>query len=100
MCIRDRYHRVYEILNQSPFAHIISTKQIGTYTVNNPLLLAITEQVESGETIQWDKFWEQFSSSFQEGTYAYQKMIEYVPPHQNLGAAFIQAFRNNYNLLD
>ncbi|MBL6875793.1 MAG: hypothetical protein ISR01_03285 [Chitinophagales bacterium] len=94
------YHSVYEILNQSPFAHIISTKQIGTYTVNNPLLLAITEQVESGETIQWDKFWEQFSSSFQEGTYAYQKMIEYVPPHQNLGAAFIQAFRNNYTLLD
>ena len=92
------YHRVSEILNQSPFAHIISTKQIGTYTVNNPLLLAIAKQVESGGTIQWNEFWEQFSSSFQEGTYAYQKMIEYVPPHQNLGATFIQAFRKNLQL--
>lgn len=89
------YHQVSEILNRSPEAHIISTKQIGTYTVNNPLIYQLVEEVDTASIIYWEKFWKKLGDEFEPDTYGFQKFQEYVPPHQNLGAAFIQAYRQN-----
>ena len=88
------YHQVTDILTKSPSAHIISTKQIGTFTVNNPLIYKLAQNVDAGQPIKWDEFWLNLSKKFTKNSYAHDKFAEYVPPHQNLGAAFIQAYRS------
>ena len=91
------YNQVLTILNKAPNAHIISTKQIGSYSVNNPLLYQLATMVNIGEEIYWDKFWEKLSLTLSNNSAAKQRFEEYIAPHQNLGAAFIQAYRKNLN---
>ncbi len=87
------YHQVLDILNEAPQAQIIATKQIGSFTVNDPLIFNLVSNINQGEEINWEKFWLAFGKQFTKGSYAYNKFIEYVPPYKNLGAGFIQAYR-------
>lgn len=86
------YHQILNILEKAPDAQIIATKQVGSYTVNNPLVLDIAEWIRQGKNIEWEVFWKQFSNTIQAG-YAKEKLNEYIPPHKNLGAAFIKAYK-------
>ncbi|MEZ4916131.1 MAG: hypothetical protein R2836_04010 [Chitinophagales bacterium] len=86
------YHQILNILEKAPDAQIIATKQVGSYTINNPLVLDIAEWVRQGKNIEWEAFWKDFSDSIQSG-YAKEKLDEYIPPHKNLGAAFIKAYK-------
>lgn len=91
------YKQVVDVLNKAPNAHIISTKQIGSYSVNNPILYQLANMVNKGEEIYWDQFWKTLAIKLKYNTYATERFKEYVPPHQNLGAAFIQAYRQHLN---
>lgn len=91
------YNQVLNILNQSPMAQIISTKQIGSYSVNNPLVYQLASQVNEGKNLNWESFWDELATSFTKGSYAHKKFEEYIPPHKNLGATFIQAYREIVN---
>lgn len=86
------YHQILNILDKAPDAQIIATKQVGSYTINNPLVLNIAEWIRQGKSVKWETFWKEFSNSIQQG-YAKEKLDEYIPPHKNLGAAFIKAYR-------
>ena len=88
------YHQVLDILNHAPQAQIIATKQIGSFTVNDPLIFQLVSDINNGKEIDWEIFWAILSKKFPKGSYAHDKFIEYVPPYQNLGAGFIQAYRN------
>ena len=88
------YHNLTDVLEHSPTAHIISSKQIGTLKINNPLSFALAEEMRKGNDIVWDDIWKRVDQNFAPGTYAQEKFDEYIPPNKNLGALFIQAYNN------
>ena len=86
------YHNLNDVLDRSPHAQIISSKQIGTLKVNNPLTLSLAEAIRGGSDIDWPMLWSDVDDYFAPGSYAQEKFDDYVPPHENLGAIFIQAY--------
>lgn len=87
------YHNLSEVLDRSPNVHIISTKQIGTMFVNNPLIKIIATNLRDGKDLQWVDIWNSLEQAVKKDTYANSKFQDYIPPHRNLGAIFMQAFR-------
>jgi hypothetical protein len=86
------YNNINEVLNRSSNCHIISSKQIGTMSVNNPLLFIIAEVVRSNKDLDWNYIWFELYEKVKNNKYAFEKFQDYVPPHKNLGAIFIQAY--------
>lgn len=82
------YYKISELLVRSPNAQILSTKQVGTMGINDPMLKTIHELLRTDQNIDWPKFWSQ-----QELKYRGSKDFKmYIPPHKNNGALFINAF--------
>ncbi len=82
------YRMIHDILEKAPDAHIIGTKQIADAPVNNPFLKLIMEKLRNGNDIEWIPFWKEL------GKLVTDKIFEdYVPPHKNLGALFIKAYK-------
>ncbi len=87
------YQNLAKILNVNEDAHIISTKQVGSYSVNEPILRALNEDIRNGRNIEWIPVWQQITASVKNDPKANELMKDYVPPHKNLGAIFIKAYR-------
>jgi hypothetical protein len=82
------YRMIHDILEKAPDAHIIGTKQIADAPVNNPFLKLIMEKLRGGSNIEWIPFWKEL------GKMVTDKIFDdYVPPHKNLGALFIKAYK-------
>jgi hypothetical protein len=86
------YNNLNEVLTICKDAHIISSKQVGTKTVNEPILQAINNQLVAGRDIDWIGMWTELSARFTSGA-AKEKFDDYIPPYKNLGAIFIKAYR-------
>lgn len=89
------YNNLSEVLNISSDAHIISSKQVGTKTVNEPILKAMNDILLSGHNIEWLPMWRDLSRQFNGGSR--EKFDDYIPPYKNLGAIFIKAYRRAIN---
>lgn len=87
------YQNLAKILNVNEDAHIISTKQVGSYSVNEPILRALNDDIRNGRNIEWIPVWQQITASVKNDPKANELMKDYVPPHKNLGAIFIKAYR-------
>ncbi len=87
------YNNLSEVLKISEDAHIISSKQVGTKTVNEPILRAINNTLLAGKDIDWLSMWRELETSFQKDPAAREKFDDYIPPYKNLGAIFIKAYR-------
>ncbi|MCZ2222587.1 MAG: hypothetical protein LC122_03040 [Chitinophagales bacterium] len=84
------YQRLNEVLEICPEAHIISTKQTGTGTVNINLINSIVNTLRQNKNLNWSAIWKNLDNQF---TGAKKESFEdYVPPHKNLGAIFIMAY--------
>jgi hypothetical protein len=90
------YNNLNEVLTISNDAHIISSKQVGTKTVNEPILREINNALLAGRDIEWLPMWKKLSKEFVTKD-AKDKFNEYVPPYKNLGALFIKAYRRAIN---
>ena len=86
------YHNLTQVIDRSPKVHIISSKQIGTVLVNNPLLYSISESIRKGENVDWANIWETVGNQLKNQKKANEKFQDYIPPHKNLGAIFLQAY--------
>jgi len=86
------YHNIHEVLSRSDNVHIISSKQIGTMGVNNPLLFHIAETVREGKDLVWSDVWTKTEKTIAKNLDAIEKFRDYVPPDKNLGAIFLQAY--------
>ncbi len=86
------YHNISEVIKRAPSAHIISSKQIGTYTVNNSLLVEISKSISQNNQLNWTPLWNNLDKKLKGSGQSYERFLEYVPPHKNMGALFIQAF--------
>jgi len=82
------YNMIHDILEKAPDAHIIGTKQIADAPVNNPFFKLLAETVRIGKPVEWIPFWQELDKMVT------NKIFEdYVPPHKNLGAIFIKAYK-------
>lgn len=91
------YHNLSIVLDHSPDAHIISSKQTGTMAVNEPIIKEINTQLLAGDDINWISMWKQLDGYFDKKKDVKDKFSDYVPPYKNLGAIFIKAYRRVYN---
>lgn len=88
------YNNLNDVLTVCPDAHIISSKQVGTKTVNEPILQAINNNLVAGHNIDWINLWRGLGSRFQDAA-SKEKFDDYIPPYKNLGAIFIRAYRRS-----
>jgi hypothetical protein len=88
------YNNLSEVLSISPDAHIISSKQVGTKSVNEPILQAINNNLLSGSNIDWLPIWKSLTEKFRKDPVARERFDDYIPPYKNLGVIFIKAYRN------
>ncbi|MEI8278907.1 MAG: hypothetical protein WCG87_04030 [Bacteroidota bacterium] len=88
------YHNLALVLDRSHDAHIISSKQVGTMSVNDPIVKAINDQLLVGNDVNWISIWKDLSNYFESKPAIRDKFNDYVPPHKNLGAIFIKAYRH------
>jgi len=87
------YNNLSEVLKRSEDAHIISSKQVGTKTVNEPILEAINNTLVAGKDIDWLPMWRELEARFRNDPAGKEKFDDYIPPYKNLGAIFIKAYR-------
>lgn len=86
------YHSISSILERSPDAGIVSSKQIGTLFVNNPMLKLMAEYIRQGKDLDWQKIWSELDVTLKGNAKAYERFLDYIPPHKNLGAIFIKSY--------
>jgi hypothetical protein len=82
------YYLIHDILEHSPDAHIITSKQIGKTAVNQPFFNLLMEKARNGSNIDWIPFWEELEKKVR-----VEGFEDYIPPYKNLGAIFIKAYK-------
>lgn len=88
------YQNLDSILTYAPEAHIISTKQTGAMNVNKPIIDALDNTLREGKNIDWRQMWSGLQSQFSRAPLEVKETFEdYIPPHKNLGALFIKAYK-------
>lgn len=87
------YQNLNAVLQICPDAQIVSSKEVGSRLVNEPVLKLINESLLFQEEIDWIGLWNTLGKQF-EGSEAQERFENYIPPHKNLGALFIKAFTN------
>ncbi|NIG51964.1 hypothetical protein [Chitinophaga sp. Cy-1792] len=87
------YHNLAVVLQKAPDAHIISSKQVGTRFVNEPIIRSLEDVILSGKNIDWVQMWAGLAKKFAGDARNKELFSDYVPPHKNLGAIFIKAYR-------
>lgn len=88
------YHNLAKVLDASPDANIISSKQVGAYRVNTPIINTVNKALLSGNDVNWIEIWNDLSRYFAaQGAVTNDLFSDYVPPNKNLGAIFIKAYR-------
>lgn len=89
------YQNLAGVLNRSPNAHIVSSKQTGTMGVNDEILRSLNNTLIEGQDVNWISIWQGLEVYFNKKKEAAEKdkFSDYVPPYKNLGAIFIKAYR-------
>ncbi len=88
------YQNLDSILTYAPEAHIISTKQTGAMNVNKPIIDAMDNTLREGKNIDWRQMWSTLQTQFNKAPLEVRETFEdYIPPHKNLGALFIKAYK-------
>ncbi|MBL7766072.1 MAG: hypothetical protein JNJ58_08270 [Chitinophagaceae bacterium] len=86
------YHNLSTILGYSEDAHIISSKQTGTMLVTDPILKSVNTRLLAGKDINWIDLWTEVGGLMKTPALI-DKFNDYVPPHKNMGALFLKAFK-------
>jgi len=84
------YHNLNEVLSVCPYAQIVASKQVGSGSVNQPMIVTITETLRQGKDLNWPEMWKDFGKKF--GKQKNELFEDYIPPYKNLGAIFIMAY--------
>jgi hypothetical protein len=89
------YHNLAKVLDKSPDAHIVSSKQTGTMGVNDEILRSLNNSLLAGQDANWVEMWRSLEVNFNKrrDLSNKEKFSDYVPPYKNLGALFIKAYR-------
>jgi len=83
------YQNLNKVLQICPTAQIISSKQTGAGSINQPIINMIIEELRQGKDLNWTNMWKRFGTMFNHG----DLFDDYVAPYSNLGAVFIMAYK-------
>ena len=86
------YHSLTNVLDRAPDVHIISSKQIGTMAINDPLIRLMNKNLLKEDDIYWKDFWSTLEGQLKGNSTTISRFQDYVPPHENLGAIFLMAY--------
>ncbi|MEZ5045941.1 MAG: hypothetical protein R2831_03010 [Chitinophagaceae bacterium] len=86
------YHNLSSILDSSEDAHIISSKQTGTMHVTDPILKQFNDRMLAGKDVNWIELWDEVAKQMNNEALK-DKFNDYVPPHKNMGALYLKAFK-------
>ncbi len=92
------YHNLKTVLDKAPDAHIISSKQTGSRSVNEPILRKMNEYLLEGKDLDWVAMWKDLGTQFDKDPASKVLFDDYVPPHKNLGAIFLKAYKQLMSL--
>jgi hypothetical protein len=87
------YNTLAQVLNISPNAQIISSKQTGSMSVNDPIIREIEDHIRMGNDLKWENIWNQLNNYFKKSPEFYDYFQDYIPPQKNMGAIFIKAYK-------
>lgn len=88
------YHNLAKILDRAPDANIISSKQVGSKSINEPIINSMFKQILDGKDVNWIDTWAGLETYFSKRSAQERDLFsDYVPPNKNLGAIFIKAYR-------
>jgi hypothetical protein len=88
------YQHLHSVLDICPSAQIISSREVGSLSVNDPMLRAINEQIRLGKDIDWIRTWKNLETQMK-ASRTKNRFDNYVAPHKNLGLLLLQALNNN-----
>jgi hypothetical protein len=88
------YKNLNKILEISPDAHIISTKEIGAGDINRPIMTYLNQSLINADKIVWKDMWRNLTQTFNQdkNKTVKESWESYIPPYKNLGAIFIKAY--------
>ena len=93
------YFSLSTVLNISPQAQVIASKQIGTGVINSALIEIIMEQLKQGKDLYWPTIWKTLEQKFNNRTEIKERFDDYIPPYKNLGAIFMMSYQKAMNTL-
>ncbi len=79
------YNEIFEVQRRSNNAQVISTKQVGSKTVNEPMIKLINDYFLQQKDIVWTELWMHLDKEFKTNANAYALFTDYVPPNKNIG---------------
>jgi hypothetical protein len=86
------YHNLSKILERSSESQMIASKQVGAMAINDPIIEEMNKSLMLGNDVNWVKIWEVLDKKFV-NKQERDLFNDYVPPHKNLGALFLKAFK-------
>ena len=86
------YHSLSKVLDVSPRAQIIASKQIGTGAINIAIIETILETLRQDKDLNWQGLWKTVENKFVNKKELKDRFDDYIPPYKNLGAIFIMAY--------
>ncbi|MBC7534078.1 MAG: hypothetical protein H7258_00105 [Ferruginibacter sp.] len=95
------YKNLNQILDICPDAHIISTKEIGTGQITQPIQNYLSQSMLTGSKIVWKDMWSILSKTFSKDPSREKRdsWDDYIPPYKNLAAIFIKAYNKKLESL-
>jgi len=87
------YKNLSQLIGINPDAHIISTKEIGTGSINQTISNKLNQTLLTGKPIIWRTMWDELTAYFSKQPKDIKEAWDdYIPPYKNLGAIFIKAY--------
>jgi hypothetical protein len=87
------YNEVLKIFQLNPDMNIITTRNIGSILINDPLLQKINLDIVNNKDIVWSEVWQYFNSRFQTKQ-TKDLFSSYIPPNKYIGIKFIRKVFN------
>jgi len=78
------YTEIFGLLQKSPDAQVISTKQVGSRFVNEPIIKLMNDMLLVQKDLDWTIMWKMLESQFKNNKQANDYFVEYVPPFRNI----------------
>lgn len=87
------YNDVSKVFHANPDAHIISTRNIGSKYVNDPIINTINAEMLANKDLDWNQLWKVFGTSITNKN-AKDLFSSYIPPNKYIGIMFIREVFN------
>ena len=89
------YNNLSQVIKTCPYVQIIATKQQGSGTINQPMIVYLTELLREGKDLNWPGIWKVLKEKFKDN----KRFEDYIPPDRNLGAIFIMAYNTAMGII-